>query len=194
MFTLAVALVFADVWRAGGDRAVLSVRNDSAVQSMIRQDLIFETWLVARHGQTLLRRPWRLFDTEHCAPAEKTLTLGVPMIALGVLAMPGSLTGEPILAYNLAVAALHWLAALAMYALVTAWTGNPAAGIGAGLLYAFHRLRLDFIYHPAEVDTTWTVFALFFATRLFARGRWRDAIGLALAGAFQIAASFYPTL
>src|SRR5262245_12099570 len=163
-------------------------------QSACRHDVAFETWLVARHAHTLVRRPRRLFDTEHCEHDEKTLTLGVPMIAMGVLAVPGSLFGDPILAYNTALVALLLLAAVAMYALVAEWTGVPLAGIGAALLYAFHRLRLDVIYHPAEFDTAWTVLALFFARRLFAWGRWRDAIGLALAGALQIAASFYPTL
>jgi hypothetical protein len=36
------------------------------------------------------------------------------------------------------------------------------------------------------------VFALFFARRLFARGRWRDALGLAWACSFQIGGSLYP--
>ena len=43
-------------------------------------------------------------------------------------------------------------------------------------------------------DASWTVFALFFAERLLAKGHWRDAIGLAAAIALQIGASFYPLL
>src|SRR5262245_18965226 len=105
------------------------------MQMLCRNDVAFETWLVARHAHTLVRRPWRLFDTEHCAPDEKTLTLGVPMFAMGVLAVPASLLGDPILVYNTALAALLLVAALAMYCLVAEWTGVPLAGIGAALLY-----------------------------------------------------------
>ncbi len=193
-FAAAAALVFADVWREGANRAVPSVEMDPTWALMTRNDIVFEAWLVARHAHTILRRPWRLFDTEHCAPNEKTLTLGVPMLTLGLLAVPASLVGNPIFAYNGALVLSLLIAALAMYCLVTDWTGFPPAGIAAGLLYAFHRQRLDTIFHPAEFDTTWTVLALFFARRLFAGGRWRDALGLALAGALQIAASFYPML
>ncbi len=42
------------------------------------------------------------------------------------------------------------------------------------------------------VDNAWTVFALLFARRLFARSRWLDAIGLALCCSFQIGGSILP--
>ncbi len=79
-----------------------------------------------------------------------------------------------------------------MYWLVSDWTGVPAAGIVAGLLYGFHRIELTNVVHPHIYDTTWTVFALGFGRRLFARGRWRDAAGLAASAALQLGTSFYP--
>jgi hypothetical protein len=164
------------------------------LEAFVRADVTFEAWLVARNARTLLREPWQLFDTEHCAPGEKTLTLGVPMLTMGLLAVPATLMGDPILSYNAALAALVLVSALAMYLLATDWTGVPAAGIAAGLLFGFHDLRIGNLFHPAELDIAWTALALFFARRLFADGRWRDAVGMALACALQIAASFYPTL
>jgi hypothetical protein len=156
---------------------------------------MFEAWLTARHADTLLRRPWRLFDTEHCAPEEQTLTYGVPLIAMGVLAIPASLlTQNPIAIYNAALALHSALAALAMFALVSTWTGRRAAGVVAGLLFAFHAVRLDHVVHPAEWDATWTVWALFFSERFFATGRWRDALALAASLALLVAASFYQLL
>ncbi len=183
-----------EAWRAD-PRAVVPVgRVPTWVEAVARADVSFEAWLVARHARTLVREPWRLFATEHCAPGERTLTLGVPMITMGLLAVPAGLSGEPILTYNVAVLAVLLASALSMYLLATDWTGVPAAGIAAGLLLALHPLRIDTLVHPAEVDIGWTALALFFARRLLAFGRWRDAVGLSLACGLQIAASFYPTL
>jgi hypothetical protein len=81
-----------------------------------------------------------------------------------------------------------------MYLLVASWTGVPAAGVVAGLLFAFHPIRLSAIIHPSVWDASWTVFGMWFAERLFAGGRWRDAVGLAGAIALQLSASFYPLL
>jgi hypothetical protein len=194
VFGAALAFVFADVWRAGPRTVVPMGRPVPGFEAIVQADVTFEAWLVARHARTLVREPWRIFDTEHCAPGEKTLTLGVPMLTMGLLAVPASLLGEPILSYNAALVALVFLCALSMYLLATDWTGVPAAGIAAGLLFGFHDLRIGYLYHPAEHDLAWTALALFFARRLFADGRWRDAVGLAFACTLQIAASFYPTL
>jgi len=190
----AVALCYADVWRAGMGEVVpvAQVPEGSPLRHTSRADVTFEAWLAARHAHTLLRRPWRLFDTEHCAPEEQTLTFGIPLVAMGVLAIPASLvTQNPIAIYNATLALQSALAALAVFALVAAWTGRRAAGVVAALLFAFHPIRLAHITHPAEWDATWTAWALLFSERFFAHGRWRDALGLAAALAMLVAASFY---
>ena len=182
VFFLAAAAVYGEVWRED-PRSVVPVLDfqRGGVRAIGRMDVSLETWLVARNAHTLVHHPHRLFDTEHCAPWEKTMTLGIPMITMGVVAIPASVaTGDPILTYNVALVALTLIAAVAMFLLVTDWTGLPAAGIAAGLLYAFHPIRMEPIHHPSVWDTSWTVLALFFAHRLFAHGRWRDALGLAL--------------
>jgi hypothetical protein len=194
VFAAALAVVFGEVWRAGPRSVVPIADARDAVEPVATADVRFHTFLVARHARTLASEPWRLFDTEHCAPGEKTLTLGIPLITMGLLAIPAIPFGDPILAYNFALVAVFLASALGMYLLATDWTGSPAAGIAAGLFFAFHRLRMMGIYHPSEFDLGWTAFTLFFARRLLASGRWRDACGLSVAGALQIAASFYPTL
>jgi hypothetical protein len=194
VFVAALGITFGDLWR-DDPRSVAPVgRVPPGLEMVSRADVSFEAWLVDRHARTLVRAPWRLFATEHCAPGERTLTLGVPMITMGLLAVPAGFSGEPILAYNAAILAVLLASALSMYLLATDWTGVPAAGIAAGLLFALHPLRIDTLMHPAEVDIGWTALALFFARRLLASGRWRDAVGLSLACGLQIAASFYPTL
>lgn len=160
-----------------------------------RADHRFVAWLVARNAYTLSTRPARIFDAEQCFPAEKTLALGDPAIGLGLIGVPAWLaSGDPILTLNLVTLAVNLIAALAMFWLVRDWTGVPAAGIAAGLLYGFHALKAYDVVHPFAYDGAWTVLALFFARRLFEGERWRDALGLAAAIALQISQSFYPLL
>jgi len=92
-------------------------------------DVRFVAWLVARNAETLSRRPHRLFDTAHCAPAERTLTSGDPMIALGLLGIPASVLGlKPVAVYNLALLTHRLVLFLAMYLLIAAWTSDPMEG------------------------------------------------------------------
>lgn len=158
-------------------------------------DQHFTIWLVSRNARTFLTRPHRIFQAETCHPASDTLALTEPAISLGLLGMPAYLvTRDPIVTYNFVWLALTTIAALAMYLLVGEWTGVPAAGIVAGLLYAFHAVKLWNVSHPYIDDTGWTVLALWLATRLFERARWRDALGLGLVCALQIGAGLYPLL
>lgn len=57
-----------------------------------------------------------------------------------------------------------------MLTLVSRWTRSRAAGLVAALLFAFHPIRLGNITHPTVWDLSFTVFALYFAERLFAEG------------------------
>ncbi len=165
----------------------------SVWQSITEADLVYEVWLVSRNARALLAQPLDFFDGLHCTPFERSVTLGIPMVAMGVIAVPFSLfTNNPVLVYNLVLIALSLLACFAMFLLVRSWTGVPAAGIVAGLLFGFSQVRLGGIMHPSQFDDLWTVFALFFAARLFAHGRWRDAVGLAISFALQATESLYP--
>ncbi|MFQ5416572.1 MAG: hypothetical protein ACE5FL_05910 [Myxococcota bacterium] len=195
IFSLITAFLFREVLRAG-PASFLPVSSSDRLLSISKSDVTFEAWLVARNAYTLSRHPHRLFDTEHCAPAKKTLTLGIPMITMGLFAIPVSLvTPNPAIAYNAATATVLLLSAVAMFLLVREWTGSPAAGVAAGILYAFNPVRTGiFITHPSVWDSSGLVLALFFAQRWFTRGRWRDAVGLTIACSLQMGASFYPFL
>ena len=202
LFALMTLLLFNGVWRAGFDRVVptSNLRQSAGTASGIDLNLSdqrFVVWAVARNAHALLHHPTRLFDAEPCHPAEGTLALSPPLITLGLLGAPiRALGGDPITTYNAVVMSIDWIAAFAMFLLVRAWTGSPAAGILAGLLFAFQpaKIGLGFVTRPMITDTGWTVLALFFATRFCDRGRWADALGLAAACSAQLAVSFYPLL
>ena len=151
--------------------------------------------IAGRNARILLTHPSRLFDAEACFPVERALALGEPEITLGVLGTPAALLlRDPIASFNLALLTLTLVAAFAMYALVRDLTALPAAGVVAGLLYAFHAAKVEDPGHAFGYDTGWTVLALWLSRRWFERGRWRDALGLAACAALQVTSSLYPLL
>ncbi len=203
VFGAALASQSAPLWGRDPRAFVLVGRTASEQASRPRQagydftpsDRRFSVSLVAQNARAFVSRPLRLFEAEPCHPARHALALGHPGLALGLLGAPAWLvTRDPIASYNTAVGLLRLLAALAMFLLVVDWTGVPAAGIAAGLLYAFHLPSADALTYPFIFDTSWAVFALFFARRFFAAGRWRDAIALALCCGLQLVESFYALL
>ena len=204
VFACALASLFRGFW--GQDTTEITVSNlrppsearGSALafwNVMGLGDLQLVIGTIARNASTLMTRPWHLFEAEQCYPAENALALGEPMISQGILAMPAYLlTRDPVATFNLLLVGITLFSALAMYWLATEWTGVPAAGIIAGLLYAFHSIKMGDVVHFYIWDSVWTVLALLFARRLFTRPRWLDAIVLSLCCALQIGGSLYPLL
>lgn len=201
-FLLAALWLSRPVWQEGPAEIVL-VNSVASTGEELRgfwkttseADTTFVAWLVGRNARVLLGRPWRLFDAEHCAPTANSLALSEPLVTLGLLATPAwLLSGDPIVTYNAALLTMRVVMALALYALLVGWTRSPPAGIAAGLLYAFHPIWTRDVTHAFIYDTGWTALALLFAQRLFARGRWRDALALAACVALQMGTSLYPML
>ncbi len=190
-----LSVTYGDVWREGIVQFVPSQWGEEKMGPIVRADQRFVVWGVSRNARALLHHPQRLFDAEQCYPAENSLALGEPLLSMGLLGtLPWALTGEPIFTYNAVLALMSVLAALAMFALVRDWTGQSSAGLVAAILYAFHPIALRDVIHPYSSDTTWVVFALFFGRRWFAKGQWRDALGLGASASLQMATSFYPFL
>jgi len=202
VFCISLVTPFSEVWRYDVRETIPTFPreepgDDSAWPKRLKgprtTDQYFVTWGVGRNAYTLLTRPTRLFDSEQCYPASNALALGEPMITLGIVGMPAYfVTRNPVATYNFAIVFITLLAAVAMYVLVAEWTAIPAAGIVAGILYGFNAVKIGNVVHPYVDDTAWTVLALLLARRFFAHGRWRDAIGAAIACSLQIGASFYP--
>jgi hypothetical protein len=162
---------------------------------LVVTDLRFMVWLAARNAYTLARHPSTLFQAEQCFPTPDSLAFGETGIALGILGLPFQLLGgDPLLTFNGVLLCIALLAAIAMFLLVRDWTGEPAAGIVAGLVFSFHALKLGDVVHVVIWDDAWTVLALYFSARLFRRRGWGDALGLAGAVGMQLAGSMYPLL
>lgn len=182
-------------WRAEVPVARRAGAAQAAVSPVVRADYRLAVWAVARNAWALTQRPTRLFEAEPCYPTQESLALHHPVVAPALLALPAWwATGDPVATFDFALFASALLAASAMALVVADWTRQPAAGLAAGLLYAFHAGRLAKPHHFFTIDDAWLLLALFFAVRLFRGSRWRDAVGLGLSAGLQTASSFYPFL
>ncbi|MBI1816104.1 MAG: hypothetical protein HYR72_14085 [Deltaproteobacteria bacterium] len=162
------------------------------VQISDQEMVVFQ---IARNARAILNNPSALFDSEQCYPMAHATTLGEHMFGSGLLGvLPYLLTHDAILTYNLVVVLTLWLGAMGMYVLAFYWTRTVGAAFVAGLLFGFHPLRVGDPAHPFVVAYQWIPIALVCTHRLFARERWRDAAGLAVAIALQLLESFYAVL
>ncbi len=194
IFLLALATSFHGFW--GGDlRRDVPFPASRIAGPVTTADYQMTVWATSRNARALLHGPSDIFDAEPCYPSGNGLTIYHPLITLGLLAIPGQLaTGDPVAAFNLVLLLKVLIAAIAMYVLVADWTRMPAAGIVAGLLYAFAAVQIGKPFHVHHADNAWLLFALFFARRLFERGRWSDALALGACSALQMGSSFYPLM
>lgn len=192
---LGVIVVFGHVWRSGPTEFLPSPDMHPTVAMLIHGEQSFLVWQTQRNARALLTRPWAFFDTGHCHPTPDALAHTGPLFSMGVLAiLPTLLGANPVLTFNLVLVGMALLSVWAMYWVVREWTGQPVAGLIAGILYAFHPVLMRNVVHPHIQDTTWILIGLVFATRWLARGRWSDAIGLAISLVLQLGASFYSLL
>jgi len=166
---------------------------DRRVKPVIEADYRLAVWAVGRNAYTLLHEPARLFQAEPCHPTPNALALHHPVISPALVAAPAhALSGDPVVAFNAAVFLKIAIGFAAMLLLVRDWTRSTPAGIVAGLLYGFHSIQVDHPYHVFTSDNAWMLFGLYFARRLFERGRWIDAVGVGASCLLQMGASFYP--
>jgi hypothetical protein len=160
---------------------------------VVEADYRMAVWAVGRNARALIFEPTRLFQAEPCHPTPNALALHHPVITPALVAAPvAAVTGDPAISFNAAVLLKVAIGFAAMGLLVWDWTRSPPAAIVAGLLYAFHPVQVEHPHHLFTSDNAWMLFGVFFARRLFERGRWVDAVGLSAACLLQMGASFYP--
>ena len=201
IFGLGLFSLFGEI--AGEDpREVIVINGPATIdfetggfELMSLNDLRFVTALLSRNARTLVSDPLNLFQLEYCYPAENALAHGEAMISPSILGIPAALLqADPILTFNFVLMLSTLIAALSMFFAIREWTGIPAAGVVAGILFAFHETRMRDPVHFFVWDNAWTLLALVFAARLFRKPRWRDAVALAVCCVLQIGGSLYPLL
>ncbi len=108
-----------------------------------KQDGLLNTWIVAWVGHALVTDPFNLYNTNIFYPYTNTLAFSEILLPPSLFALPITLaTNNPIFGYNLALLAMLWLNAFAMYLFVFDLTRRAEAGWIAGAIYAFNPFNL----------------------------------------------------
>jgi hypothetical protein len=141
-------------------------------------------WAMAWLVHQAVRSPLHLLDANSFYPRTSSFTFTEPLLPIAVQGAPLLLAGgPPILAHNVVVLLSFPLAGLAMFLLARDRTGSSAAGLLAGLAYAFCAYRFHHLVHVQSLATQWLPLAVLYLLRSLDTGRARDA---ALAGLFAL--------
>jgi hypothetical protein len=150
-------------------------------------DPVFVTWVIAWVDGQLARATLDGFWTANVFfPERNTLAFSEHFIGQSVMVAPVYwMSGNPILAYNVAFLLTFALTGLGTFLLTRGLTGSDAAGYVAAFMAAFNQYRL--VYEVAHLHTLsihWFPFALYLLHRYFETDRRRFLAG---AGAALIA-------
>ncbi len=171
-------------WPLAGDLAHLS-RFDN-------DDAALNTWALAWVAHILPRAPWQLFEAPIFYPDAHTLAYSEHMLVPALMGAPLMWLGVPPLAVsNILIILGLALSGSAMCLVMQRWTGSMAAGLIAGLLYAFNAHVLTRFPHVQAQHVEFFPVILYALDRVLNRGGRRDAALLAAAFVLQALCSNY---
>ena len=153
-------------------------------------DPVFQVWTMAWNWHALttgrLLGPGGLFDANVFYPWRNVLAYSDHLLGQTLLVWPVyALTGNALLADNVAFFMALIFSALAMYLLVVDVTGNRLAGILAGAAFAFAPARMAHVEHLHILSAQWLPLALLCLRRTtLATGRRRLLWAAGLGGCF----------
>jgi hypothetical protein len=145
-------------------------------------DPLLNAWALSWVAHQLPRAPAHLFDANIFYPERRTLAYSETLLLPAAIVAPLHWIGVgPILVYNLVFLSGFAISGAGMALLVRSLTGGGAAGILAGIVFAFLPFRIDHYPHMQLQQTQCLPFAMWAFHRLLRMGRVRDG---ALFGAF----------
>jgi hypothetical protein len=144
-------------------------------------DPVLVIWAIAWDCTQLLAilsgdvaRASTFFDANIFAPATYTLAYSEHFIGQALQVLPVyALTGNAVLCYNLLYLSTFVLSGLGAFLFVRELTGSRAAGLTAGLLFAFAPYRFPQSSHLQVLSAQWMSLALYGFRRYFEMGRRR---------------------
>ena len=149
-------------------------RNDNG-------DAMLNEWILAWVEHELPRNPMHLFEGNIFYPAHDVLAFSEPLIVPAVMGAPFAWAGaSPVLVFNLMLIAGFALTAFATFWVVESWTGEAAAGLLAGSVFAFNTHTLTRLAHVQAAHIYGLPLALLALDRLIRGGPVRHALLLAL--------------
>src|SRR5262245_9199625 len=149
-------------------------------------------WILSWDTHALLTAPARLFDANIFHPAPLTLALSEHLLGYWPLFAPVYLaTRNAALAYDATIFLAFVLSGAAMCRLVREWTGELAAGVLAGVVFAFAPWRLSQLAHVQLLGLYGLPLVLLLWDRVLAGGRRRDLFALGAVFLVQCLCSYY---
>jgi hypothetical protein len=149
-------------------------RNDNA-------DAELNEWILAWVAHQLPRAPARLFQGNMFHPERDTLAYSEPLIVPALMGAPLHWLGaSPVFVFNIVLMLGFALTAWAGYTLAFEWTGDRAAGMLAGSMFAFNTHTLTRLAHVQGIHAWGLPLTLLAADRILVHARWRDAVWLAV--------------
>lgn len=155
-------------------------------------DVYFNMWRLEWFAHAIHTQPSHLFDTNIFYPERDTFALSDAMIVEDVVAAPLLWSRmPPVLVHNLLLLGAIALSGASMFALARYLTGSRAAGLVAGIAFAFAPYRAEHMMHMELEWTMWMPLAFLALHRLFDTGRARYGVGAGAAVALQMLSSIY---
>ena len=165
-------------------------------REIVANDQLLTIFGVAHNARAVLSGDFSaLIDHGLCWPTPDAAFLGEHMIEAGLLGVPGYLiSGDPVVAYNLACLLSIVIAGVSMFAFVCHHGLSPGAALVSALLFALAPARLDNLSHLAVQGTHWIPLVLLAFDRLLERRRPRDAAALSLVAVLACLTGSYPLM
>ena len=155
-------------------------------------DPLFSAWRIARIAHQLVHDPRHLFDGNIFYPLPYTLTLSDATLLQALLGTPFVLAGaDPLIVANALTMIAFPLCGLAFFYAGWRLTGDPYAGIVAGLLGAWYPFHAE---HYSHLELHWVMFAplaVVTGMRMLADPRPSTGVRFGAAVALQWLASMY---
>jgi hypothetical protein len=158
-------------------------------------DPYFSMWRLGWVAHEILHDPRHLFEANIFYPAHDTLAYSDAMLLPGIVLAPLSWAGvNPVVVYNLALFAAMTLSGFTAFLLARRLTECIAAGIVAGVVYAFAPYRFDHYMHLELQIVFWIPIALLLIHRIVSEARLRDGFLLGGTVAAQALSSMYAAI
>jgi len=155
-------------------------------------DPYFSMWRLGWVAHAIATTPGAVFDANIFYPERHTLAYSDAMLLPGIVAAPLFWTGiSPIRIYNGLLFAAFALSGFTMFVLARHLTGNVAAAVVAGTIYAFAPYRFTHYMHLELQLVFWIPLALLMIHRILSNARIRDGVILGMLVGCQILSSIY---
>jgi hypothetical protein len=159
-------------------------------------DPLLNSWILAWDVKKIASLDWKgFFDTNIYFPNKRTLAYSEFLFSQSLFAFPVlMISGNPILAYNIVFLLAFITSGFGMYLLASSLTRNTAAGIIAGIIYAFSPFMFAHLSHIQVLSAGGIPLTFLYLHRFFDTSSSRDFLLFALFYILQVLANGYYAL